>query len=47
MTNGGGPSHGRKQVKKTSRTKGAQQDRKASLKRKGWLPAVLSKGKSD
>jgi hypothetical protein len=46
MTNGGGPSHGRKHGKKGAK-KNTQQAPKASLRLKRWLPAGGAKAKKD
>lgn len=47
MTNGGSPSHGKKQGKGTAIKKAKAKDRTASLKRKGLLPARLTEEKTD
>jgi hypothetical protein len=45
MTNGGGPSHP-KPGKKATGKKAKGKDVKASLKRKGWLPAGVAREKN-
>jgi hypothetical protein len=45
MTNGIGGPHRRKAGKVQGSKKARAKDPKSSLKRKGWLPAVLAKTK--